>query len=410
EARQQDRDLAVMFLDLDRFKNINDKYGHNSGDVLLQQVVERLKGILSPNCTLARWGGDEFTLLMPDIEQIDVAEAEARRILRVMDPPFEVRNHELYVSASIGIASFRKAGLIADAETLVRHADVALYKAKAGGRNAYSVYDPDHDKTRLMDPELERDLRHALEREQFRVVYQPQMNVMTGTLDGVEALLRWHHPQMGLISPGIFIPIAEERGWIVDIGEWVLRTACAQSRTWQEAGLPALTVAVNLSAKQFREPRLVETVAHILAETGLDARYLELEITESLAIEDMQFTAETLQRMSQLGIRLAIDDFGTGHSSLNRLQTLPLNSLKIDRSFVNDLTRNAKTSHIVFAIVALGKSLGLSLVAEGVETPEQLKFLRDIKCEIAQGYYFHKPLPPDEVGKLLQQQDIPATA
>ncbi|MGA1624839.1 MAG: putative bifunctional diguanylate cyclase/phosphodiesterase [Prochlorothrix sp.] len=323
-----------------------------------------------------------------------------QKILSALDAPFLLRNHEIHTSASVGLA-LTASGTHLTGDQLVRQADIALYKAKNMGRNTCAVYHA-QDGSGAADLELERDLRYALEREQLKVFYQPQVSLVNQQVIGLEALLRWQHPTRGLVSPGLFIPMAEDRGWIIEIGEWVLREACQQAYRWQVDDLPSIIMSVNLSLRQFRQPNLVETVQGILQNSGLDPRYLELEITESVAVEDLEFTRRILDQLHGLGVRLSIDDFGTGYSSLNRLQLLPLHTLKIDQSFVRDLAQNAKVSHIVAAIVTLGRSLGLDLIAEGVEEPEQAQFLRSIRCHTAQGFLFHRPITAEEVTRILQ--------
>ncbi|MBD2164098.1 EAL domain-containing protein [Calothrix membranacea FACHB-236] len=391
--------LAVMFLDLDRFKVINDTLGHTLGDTLLKSVAQRLKDCLRAGDTIARWGGDEFTILLPQVNYLEEVTQVSQRILQALENCFEIEGHELYVSASLGIALLNEDS--PDPETLIQHADAALYYAKDAGRNNYQFYT-----TALCTktPELltlEKSLRFALEREEFMVYYQPRVNILTGQISGMEALLRWQHPEMGLVSPSVFIPLAEESGLIVPIGEWVLRTACKQNKAWQEAGFPPLTVAVNLSLKQFRQPNLVEILNSILKETGLEPRFLELEITESIAIEDLEFTRNVLDLLQEMGVYLSIDDFGTGHSSLSRLQLLPLHHLKIDKSFIQELTRDSKVAHIIKAIVVLGQNLGLRLTAEGVEKAEELEFLKSINCEDVQGYLFYRPVAADKATEIL---------
>jgi diguanylate cyclase (GGDEF)-like protein len=402
QAEQQPNSLAVMFLDLDRFKTINDTLGHSLGDQLLKEVAKRLNSILQPGQMIARWGGDEFTILLPQVQKQNQVQAKASSLLACLNPPFEIGGHELYVSASIGIAFYDRHS--SDAETLIKNADTALYQAKDKGRNSYRIYTPAMS---TKTPELlaiEKGLRSALGEDQLRVHYQPQVNLKTRKVVGMEALVRWQHPEMGSVSPGVFIPIAEESNLIIEIGNWVLRQACAQNKAWQNADLPPITISVNLSPKQFRQARLVESIALVLAETGLDAQYLDLEITESIAIEDIQYTQTIMRDLSSLGIRLSIDDFGTGHSSLSRLQLLPLHTLKIDQSFIKDMSRNPKALAIVSAIVSLGRSLGLSLVAEGVEHEEQLEFLQSIQCDAGQGYLFCRPQPAEKITAVLRGQ------
>ena len=391
--------LAVMFLDLDRFKTINDTLGHTLGDQLLQRVAQRLEKSLRAGDIIARWGGDEFTILLPRVSNFADVAKTAERLLKTLDSVFNLGGNELYVTASIGIALLDEDSC--DAETLIQHADVALYQAKDLGRNSYQIYNAAMGSKAPELLTIEKDLRYALDRDEFIVCYQPRVNIRTGKINGMEALLRWRHPNMGLISPNVFIPIAEESGLIIPIGEWVLRTACAQNKAWQEAGFPSMSMAVNLSPLQFRQPKLAETIAKVLEETGLEPRYLELEITETAAIQDIEFTSSVLKTLNDMGVHLSIDDFGTGHSSLRRLQLLPLHNLKIDQSFVRDLVSNYKVSHIVTAIVTLGQQLGLSIVAEGVESREQLEFLKSINCETAQGFLLHRPISVEEATNIL---------
>lgn len=394
--------LAVMFLDLDRFKTINDTLGHTLGDQLLRSVANRVSHAIRDGDLVARWGGDEFTILLPEIHHIQEAAEVAERILQALDAVVDLDGHELYVTGSIGIACWDQDSH--DAETLIKHADIALYQAKELGRNGYQLYNHSLDSKSPELLTLEKDLRRALIREEFIVYYQPRVNTASEKIEGVEALIRWQHPEMGLISPTVFIPLAEANGLIIPIGEWVLRQACLQNKRWQEDGLSPITVAVNLSLKQFRHLDLVESVTRILEETSLEAQYLELEITESDAIENIDFTSRVLKELHHMGVKLSIDDFGTGHSSLNRLQCLHFDNLKIDQSFIRELTSNPKVSHIVSTIVSLGQKLGLHIVAEGVEEIEQLDFLKLINCDTIQGYIFSKPLPAEEIQVVLEAE------
>ncbi|MEH2402414.1 EAL domain-containing protein [Nostoc sp.] len=401
-ATRNGESLAVIFLDLDRFKVINDTLGHTLGDQLLQNVTQRLKDLLRGGDTIARWGGDEFTILLPRVNDIEEVNQVAQRILQALEDAFHLQGHELYVTASLGIALLDDNS--PDAETLIQHADAALYYAKDKGRNNYQFYSVSLS---AKNPELltlEKSLRYALERKEFTVYYQPRVNIVTGEITGMEALLRWQHPEMGLVAPSVFIPLAEESGLIVPIGEWVLRTACSQNKTWQDAGLPPMMIAVNLSLKQFCQPKLVETIAKVLEQTGLEPRFLELEITETTAIENLSFTRKVLQNLQQMGVYISIDDFGTGHSSLSRLQLLPLHNLKIDKSFIQDLTQDVKVAHIIKAIVSLGHSLGLKLTAEGVEKEEELEFLKSINCEEVQGFLLYRPLSAKIATEILESK------
>ncbi|MEH1811780.1 MAG: EAL domain-containing protein [Nostoc sp.] len=401
-ATRNGESLAVIFLDLDRFKVINDTLGHTLGDQLLQSVSQRLKDSLRGGDTVARWGGDEFTILLPRVNDIEEVTLVAERILQALEDAFHLQEHELYVTASLGIALLDSNS--PDTETLIQHADAALYYAKDKGRNNYQFYSVSLSAKNPELLSLEKSLRYALERNEFTLYYQPRVNIATGEITSMEALLRWQHPEMGLVAPSVFIPLVEESGLIVPIGEWTLQTACSQNKAWQDAGLPPIKIAVNLSLKQFRQPKLVETIAMILQKTGLEARFLELEIMETTAIEDLDFTRRVLEELKQMGIYISIDDFGTGHSSLSRLQLLPLHNLKIDKSFIQYLTQDAKVAHIIQAIVTLGHSLGLKLTAEGVEKEEELEFLKSINCEEVQGFLFYRPLSAQKATEVLESK------
>jgi diguanylate cyclase (GGDEF)-like protein len=392
---------AVMFLDLDRFKSINDTLGHSIGDQLLQGVAKRLKAVLRQEDTFARWGGDEFIVLLPHLNEPREAGQTADRLLGAFEQPFFIDSHELYISPSIGIAAFPGDG--EDGETLVKHADTALYQAKQAGRNNFQFFDLAQASSTPKILNLEKRLRQALEAEQFILYYQPQVDLKTGQVTGVEALLRWQDPGMGLVSPQIFMPVVEESGLIIPIGEWVLRAACLQNKAWQDQGIPPITVAVNLSARQLRQPNLTAVIAKTLQESGLDPRHLELEITETTAVQDVEFTKTVLQDIQHMGVRISMDDFGTGYSSLSYLQQLPLDSLKIDRSFITDLATNPKDSQIVTAIVSMAHGLRLNVIAEGVETLQQLQFLQSLNCQEGQGYFFNRPLSPADAAVVLQE-------
>jgi diguanylate cyclase (GGDEF)-like protein len=391
-----------MSLDLDRFKIVNESLGHPHGDALLQAVAKRLINCVRVIDTLARVGGDEFMFILSDLVNAQDAADIARKILDVLADPFVLEENELFISASIGISLYPSDG--EDTTTLVKNADAALYHAKRQGRNNYQYYAEQMNATALQRLTLESRLRHALEREEFVLYYQPQLELESGAIIGVEALLRWQSPERGLVAPAAFIPLLEETGLIVPVGEWVLRNACAQNIAWQREGLAPIRVSINLSALQFRQPDFAETIARIVRETGLDAGWegLELELTESLLINNVEETIKTLHKLHAMNIKVSIDDFGTGYSSLNYLKRFPLYGLKIDQSFVRDLSINPEDAAIVAAIIALGHSLKLNVIAEGVETLEQLKFLRELKCDEMQGYLFSPPMPAADVAALLR--------
>ena len=399
-ARRSQNILAVMFLDLDRFKTINDTLGHAVGDQLLQQVAQRVIARLREGDTFARWGGDEFTLLLPQISCSEQAAKIAQRILDTLQEPFNLECHELYITSSIGIALCPCDG--EDVQTLLRNADAALYRAKEQGRNNYQFYIPAMNSHAQELLTLENRLHHALKQGEFVLYYQPQVNINTGELTGIEALVRWQHPELGLVPPETFIPLAEENGLIVPINEWVLRTACSQNKVWQEAGISPLRIAVNLSPRQFQQPNLVATVAWILEETGLAPQCLELEITETIIIQNVDFARMMLLDLQAMGIHISMDDFGTGYSSLGYLKKFPFHTLKLDQSFIEELTDNPQDKAIISAVIALGHALNLRVVAEGVETQEQFELLRSLHCEQIQGYLFSRPLCVEDATKFLQ--------
>jgi diguanylate cyclase (GGDEF)-like protein/PAS domain S-box-containing protein len=396
--------IAVMFLDLDRFKVVNDTLGHTMGDLLLQSVVQRLKGCIREKDTIARWGGDEFTLLLPEINSPEDATAIAQRILEVLKPAFILEGYRLHVTTSIGIAIYPHDGK--DADTLVKNADAALYRAKEKGRNDYQNYTVTINSQACELLTLENSLYPALEKEEFVLYYQPQVNTITGEIFGMEALIRWQHPELGLVPPNIFIPLAEENGAIVPIGEWVLKTACTQNKIWQNMGFPSVCVAVNLSARQFQHRNLVQTVAEVLAKTKLHPSFLELEITETVAMQNTDLAKTTLMDLHQMGVYLSMDDFGTGYSSLNYLKQFPFHTIKIDQSFIRDLNANIEDTAIIKAIITLAKGLNLKVVAEGVETEELKQLLQTLQCENMQGYLFSPPLSAQHATQLLQSYDL----
>lgn len=392
--------FAVLFLDLDRFKVVNDSLGHIAGDQLLILVARRLQSCLRTSDTVARLGGDEFTILLDDVKDLSNVRYVADRIQKELSLPFQLEGKKVFTTASIGVAL--SATGHDHPEDILRDADTALYRAKAGGRAHCEVFEAsmrDHAMSLL---QLEVELWQAIEHREFRVFYQPIVSMETGRITGCEALVRWQHPQRGLVSPAEFIPLAEETGLIMPIGEWVLRTACAQNKAWQDSGLPPLWVAVNLSAHQFRRKDLGKTIAQILREISLEPQYLKLELTESNAMENAEATTKTLRELKEIGVQLAIDDFGTGYSSLSYLKRFPIDDLKIDRSFVMSITTDPDDAAIATAVITLAHSLKLQVIAEGVETEEQLAFLGSHQCDAAQGYLFSRPTSAEAFMELLQ--------
>jgi diguanylate cyclase (GGDEF)-like protein/PAS domain S-box-containing protein len=399
-AQEPQRQCAVLFLDLDRFKTINDSMGHGVGDQLLMAVSKRLEQCLRPNDTVARFGGDEFAILLEDLDDPAFAANIAERICTAVEAPYMIAGLEMVMSASVGIALSGMTEM--QPEELLRDADIAMYRAKRLGRGRYATVDPAVHvmlKDRL---QMEADLRRALERDEFELYYQPKVAIDGVRIVGLEALIRWRHPERGLVSPAEFIPVAEDTGLIVPLGAWVLRTACTQLKAWHDQGLPRLYVAVNLSAVQFRRPDIAQSIRAIIEETGLEPRYVALELTESILMEDVATTSEALQHLRAIDIgHVSVDDFGTGYSSLSYLQRFPISTIKIDRSFVNDVTTNPGSSAIAAAIIALAHSLQLVTVAEGVETEDQLRWLQDHGCDAFQGYLFSPPLPVQGITRLL---------
>jgi diguanylate cyclase (GGDEF)-like protein/PAS domain S-box-containing protein len=394
------RGIAVLFIDIDRFKVVNDSLGHSAGDRLLQDCAKRLSECLRESDTVARLGGDEFVVMVENFTAPRDAIAVAQKILTNVAKPFFVDGQEFLVSASIGISTYPDDG--ADAETLLKNADIAMYRAKDQGRNNYQFYSAQMNKHTFERLAMESSLRRALERNEFVLHFQPKLDLRSGAIAGVEALVRWQHPDWGMVSPAQFIPLAEETGLIVQIGEWVLKTSCQQSRMWRDQGIPAMRVAVNLSARQFGQKTLLADVARTIAQSGLTPESIELEITESLVMHNPEHAADTLQKLKAMGITLSIDDFGTGYSSLAYLKRFPIDCVKIDRSFIKDIPVEAADMAITKGVIALGHSLRLKVVAEGVETKEQQEFLRSNGCDEMQGFLFSRPLPADEVTTLLK--------
>jgi diguanylate cyclase (GGDEF)-like protein len=399
-AQRTVRAVAVVFLDLDHFKFVNDSLGHSTGDKLLKDMGERLRLVLRDGDTVARLGGDEFVLILNDQTQDDVIFRAMQRINAKVSEPFVIDGKELYVTCSAGISLYPQDGT--DVETLLKNADAAMYRAKERGRNNFEFYTSEMNSKVNERLALENSLRRALERKEFVLHYQSKVDVKTGAIVGAEALLRWNHPERGLMLPDLFIPLAEETGLIVQIGEWVLREACTQNQAWRKEGLPPIAVSVNVSARQFRQGILVNSVSSILAETGLDPLYLEMELTESMIMHNADAVVATLRQLTALGVQLSIDDFGTGYSSLSYLKNLPIDTLKIDKSFVRDIVAGAPDHRVLArAIISIGHSLDLKVVAEGVETEAQLEYLRKHGCDEVQGFYFSQPVPPEAFRKLL---------
>ena len=408
QSQRSHRVAALLFIDLDRFKNVNDSLGHQVGDGLLRTVAEQLVACTRGTDTVARIGGDEFVVVLTDLNQAEDAGHVAQKALEALSQTFKIDSHELHITPSIGICIYPHDG--EDIETLMRNADTAMYHAKEKGRNNYQFFTQQMNVAAHQRLLLENDLRRALEREEFILYYQPQLDLGTGDIVGFEALIRWPHPQRGMVAPSEFIPVAEETGLINPIGEWVLREACSQASSWQGAGYPRLQASVNCSAQQFRLEGIVDTVARTLQQTGLPASCLELELTESVIIEHTEQVIVRFEALDGMGVQLSIDDFGTGYSSLSYLKRFPIHELKIDQSFVRDISTDPDDAAIVSAIIAIAHSLGLEVVAEGVETAEQLAFLKSLGCDRAQGYYFSRPLPAEAFLKLLRSWNPQAQA
>lgn len=399
-ARRQRKQLAVMFMDMDRFKHINDSLGHIIGDKLLQSVASRLVACGRHSDTVSRQGGDEFLLLLPYIECVDDAALSAKKMIIALTPPHHIDGRDIHISVSIGISIYPDDGQ--DAQTLIKCADTAMYFAKENGRDNFKFFEPEMNTRAIQRQSIESSLRQALVRQEFVLHYQPKIDLKSGNIVGAEALIRWQHPQRGLLSPGEFVPIAEDSGLIRQIGRWVLREACRQAQTWVQAGLPPITVAVNTSTLELRAEDFLKNLRAILEETQIEPRFLELELTESVLMRDAESSGSLLQAISDLGVQLAIDDFGTGYSSLSYLSRFPINTLKIDQSFVNRMNGNPDDANIVSAVISMGKSLRQRVIAEGVETPEQHARLLALHCDEGQGYYFGRPVPAEALATMLQ--------
>jgi diguanylate cyclase (GGDEF)-like protein len=398
-ARRNHHLLAVLFLDLDGFKNINDSLGHSVGDKLLQSVSVRLSSCVRKSDTVSRQGGDEFVVLLPEVTHAADAAVSAAKIITELKKAHIVGEHRLHITASIGISTYPDHG--DNGETLIKNADTAMYHAKQSGRDNYQFFKPDMSLRAVERQSLEGQLRYALERQELLLHYQPKVDLKTGAITGVEALVRWQHPERGLLLPGQFLTIAEDTGMIVAIGQWVLREACRQTREWLDAGLLAVPVAVNISSLEFRSGRFLEHVQAALKDTSLDPRYLELELTETVLMQHAESTTYVLGQLKAIGVRLAVDDFGTGYSSLSYLTRFPIDSLKLDQSFVQNIMAKSTDAIIISAIINMAKNLKQRVIAEGVETIEQLAFLQGHGCDEGQGYYFSRPTVAPQFAHLL---------
>ncbi len=406
-AERHEKLVAILFLDLDRFKSVNDTLGHLFGDLLIQAAASRLLEVVRQDDTVARLGGDEFTIILTDIDHVDVAARVAQKLVERFAAPFQLGEHEVFISTSIGITFYPFDD--SDIENLIKNADTAMYQAKANGRNTWEFYSARVHAEAAQQHKLETALRKALQhgalevnyQPQVLVQYQPQVDRFSGAVVGAEALLRWRHPELGLIYPDRFIPLAEETGLIIPIGEWVLRAACLQHMAWKAAGLPLLRVSVNLSARQLQHPDIVQQLSRVVEETGIDPAWLELELTERMILHNVDEVAARLREFKAMGILISIDDFGTGHSSLTNIQMLPIDEVKIDKSFIHNVTQDGQSAAIAEAIIDMAHKLGLRVVAEGVELEEQVIYLHDRNCDLLQGYYFSRPVPAAEFETLL---------
>lgn len=405
---------ALMFLDLDNFKRINDTLEHRIGDLLLQGIADRLhnfvraadtvarQGVSFMTNTVARLGGDEFTILLTDIHSLQDSAKIAQRILEILSQPFNLEGYEVFVTISIGIAIFPTDGR--DMNTLIKNADTAMYHAKEHGRNNFQFYKHAMNATAMDRLNMENNLRRAIEKDEFLLHYQPRINITTGRIVGIEALIRWQHPEQGLIAPAEFIPLAEETGLIIPMGEWALKTACMQNKIWQQQGpiYAPVSIAINLSGHQFRQDNLIKIIEKVLGDTNLDPVFLELEITESVIMSNVDNTMALLHKLKDMGIQLSMDDFGTGYSSFNYLKRFPLDNIKIDQSFIKDISNSKRDETIIKAIIAMAHTLGVNVVAEGVETSEQLELLQEFGCDEMQGFIMSRPLPAEHVQEFLE--------
>jgi len=399
KAYEENSMVSIMLLDLDNFRTINETIGHDAGDQLLKSVGILLQRFVREAGTIARLEGDEFVILQPNVTNIEEVTHIAESIIHSLQQPWIMDNKEFYITASIGIGVYPYHG--SDVNTLLKNADTAMYRAKNYGKNTYQLFDQQMNTDILERLELESYLRHALKRNEFFLVYQPQIDTKTGLVVGAEALIRWAHPLKGVLSPIYFIPMAEETGLIISIGEWVLYTACKQNKAFQDAGLPPIRVAVNISGRQLQHPDFLDMVKRTLEQTGLDPCWLELEITETVVMSDLNHTISILNKLKDMGIHVSLDDFGTGYSSLNYLKRLPINALKMDKSFVDGIAASNNEESIAKGLILLAHSMNLSVVAEGIETQEQYEFIKRQKCDKVQGYLFGKPMPPEEFARML---------
>jgi diguanylate cyclase (GGDEF)-like protein/PAS domain S-box-containing protein len=399
-ANRNDSRIAILFLDLDGFKHINDSLSHAVGDRLLQLVAKRLLAAVRTSDTVCRLGGDEFVILLSEVAHEGDAGVKAGKILSALSAPFEMEQITLRVTASAGVTTYPEDGR--SAELLIRNADLAMYQAKEKGRNNYQFFEKGMNVRAVERQAIEGDLRCALERDEFVMHYQPKIDLKTGEITGVEALLRWQHPVRGLVGPMQFISVAEDCGLMLPIGKWVLRESCRQAKAWQDSGLPLIEMAVNVSSVEFRNDQFLGSISTILKETGLEPGYLELELTESVLMQHAEFSVPVLQKLKAMGVRLAIDDFGTGYSSLSYLRQFPIDTLKVDQSFIHEINADTDEATIISAVINMGCRLKHRVIAEGVETAEQLAFLRAHGCDVGQGYYFARPMPAEETAKLLE--------
>ncbi|MEP6827548.1 MAG: EAL domain-containing protein, partial [Aestuariivirga sp.] len=401
--------VSVVFIDLDKFKDINDNLGHNAGDELLKTVANRMVNSVRSVDTVVRMGGDEFVIVLVDrTKNIDSTVEVLHRIRTAIAEPIHLEGHDLNVTCSIGLANYPDDG--ADANSLLASADAAMYRAKETGRDNFQFYTPELNVSVHSKFALQEDLRHALAHSELVLDYQPQLDLRSGKMFAVEALLRWKHPTLGLIPPAKFIPMAEASGQIVPIGDWVLRTACKQNKAWQDAGLPPINICVNVSARQFNEKNWVNHIKAALHDSGLAPHHLELEITESLIMQDADQAVIKMQQIQQLGVQIAIDDFGTGYSSLSALKTFPVARLKIDKSFIDQIPNNERDNSVASAVITLGQKLNMRVIAEGVETDEQIKFLRENNCDEIQGYRYSKPVSAETIEQLLKHAEAAASS